>query len=892
MKVGLFGGTEYPAWVRFSSDTLPSRNDWTTTCGIAIKLFNAPTPKIFGEALDNTFDIILQNINVFFVDTAQDFCEFTQASLGGREAFEKWRAAHKRPSEILDQMRTPVASCLGTAYWSCVPFAFGPERYVKYKLAPAKELVSPAEQPSNPTYLAQDLRERLAFEEQRFTFLVQFRTDPATMPLDAATVEWPESQSPYVPIAELVLPPQDVADRGQSDYGENLSWNIWRVNQAHRPQGSVAEARLVVYAASAELRRNTNGIPNGEPAGARPDMEDAPCTDQRIAYAKVHPGIGVARVGDAETEFFLSPETNRLPNRPGDYYRDETGALKREAQRFRLYGYNAAGEVVTELTSDNADITWTVHLANRKADWFQFVTAMDVPETRDLVVARRNPDELNRERLVIDPGPRSITGANVSGGTEHAFDSGEFKGIKVPLGELQTDKAGRLIVLGGHGKSASPSGKDLVNPGDPNWFNNSNDWYDDTSDGPVTAHGSDQRGADPCHRRMVLMAQTELYAPIIGWRTIYDLMTDTAIEAGLMEVPAITSFQKDVLPQLARLSNLQWVNKGFAAKFGFGRPMDFQVNVALLDKLATAPYPDPDRPSANVDPYAELRRTILHSFRPYTMAGNDPRIWPWLYGDTFDLDLLSATSPRTMLQVPSIQLLHLERWVAGRFEGGYDPNDVAPQTLKDVPLAEQPAMLDKAALYFCLADAFHPGCEMTWPMRHSTLYSEPYRIRPATGDLPVPTSGATLSQDQALAPDGPLTQQEAGGISRWMGLPWQGDTAYCRAGYMHDYDPSFPPSGPRGCPTTCLRWPITRSSLTRPNRGMRASLPSTGVRAANRFMDAVRKPGDGPEVVMEEMVKTFGQQGLVAPLPAPKAIRISPTCCLSRPCPPRAKEGP
>jgi anthranilate phosphoribosyltransferase len=46
-----------------------------------------------------------------------------------------------------------------------------------------------------------------------------------------------------------------------------------------------------------------------------------------------------------------------------------------------------------------------------------------------------------------------------------------------------------------------------------------------------------------------------------------------------------------------------------------------------------------------------------------------------------------------------------------------------------VPLGEQPAMLDRAALEFCLADAFHPGCEITWPIRHTTMFMAPFRIR-------------------------------------------------------------------------------------------------------------------------------------------------------------------
>ncbi len=76
LRISLFRGTEYPAWIRFSSDTLPTISDYKTTLGIGIKLFNTPTPKIFGQPGETTFDFILQNFDVFFVDTAKDMCEF------------------------------------------------------------------------------------------------------------------------------------------------------------------------------------------------------------------------------------------------------------------------------------------------------------------------------------------------------------------------------------------------------------------------------------------------------------------------------------------------------------------------------------------------------------------------------------------------------------------------------------------------------------------------------------------------------------------------------------------------------------------------------------------------------------------------------------------------
>ena len=104
--------------------------------------------------------------------------------------------------------------------------------------------------------------------------MVQFRTDPATMPLDQGMVRWSNTASPPVHVADLILPQQDITIRGQSAYGENLSWNIWRVTEDHRPQGSIAEARRVVYAASANLRRNVNGVPTGEPGKTKACVRD------------------------------------------------------------------------------------------------------------------------------------------------------------------------------------------------------------------------------------------------------------------------------------------------------------------------------------------------------------------------------------------------------------------------------------------------------------------------------------------------------------------------------------------------------------------------------------------------------------------------------------------
>lgn len=785
LRVGLFAGTEYPAWVRFSSDTVPANNDFQTTVGVGVKLFGVPGKKIFGQEDDTTFDFILQNHDVFFVDTAKDMCEFTKAGVVDGN-YDPYLEAHPKTAAILDAMAKPVGSVLASPYWSLMAFSLGPDQYVKYKLEPTIEVPPPVNPPADPTYLAADLEQRLKEGEVTFRFLIQLRTDPSTMPLDESTVAWSELASPPIHVADLVLPAQDIRARGQAEYGENLSWNIWRVTAGHTPQGSIALARREVYAASSQLRRDVNGVPVGEPERGKPSGQLIPCVDDVVVKAAIHPGIGVARIGDSPTEFFIGPEvTEPAPEGPG-FYRDSTGALKRQAARFRIYGLNAAGQVVRELTVNNANIKWTAHLVNRKAQWYQFQAALDIPDAVNMSVPRRNPDIpfANRSVLAIDPGPRSIAGASVSGGSEHAFDTGKFKDTVVPLGEIQTDDAGRLLVLGGTGKSASPSGAPVYIPADPNSFNNANDWYDDASDGPVTAEVSIAGRAIPVDPAWVIVAPPNYAPDIVGWRTMHELLVGVYTAAGWMPVPSTVSFTTHILPVLKRLSNLQWVNKGFAAMFGAGGPMNFE-NPAFIEKLAYTM--GPNQP---LDPYKELRQTLLNAFRPQNMAASDPRTWPWIYGDAFGS--FSANSPLNDLALPDLQAYFLKHWVDGSFINDWNPAAVPPRTLDQVPLPQRPAMLDTAAMHFCLADAFHPGCEMTWPVRHSSMYSAPFRIRIRPASDPEPNYGTDLNAQNVQQPNGPLYAQSPGDITRWMAVPWQGDTAFCRSGYDPDYDPYLP----------------------------------------------------------------------------------------------------
>jgi hypothetical protein len=507
-----------------------------------------------------------------------------------------------------------------------------------------------------------------------------------------------------------------------------------------------------------------------------------PQTPGPIVRAAIHPAIGVARVGNSPDAFFCGPQVVEPAPAPPGAYKDPAGALKRQAALFRVYGYDAQGRVVAELTAENAEIEWTVEVANQKASWYEFQIALDIPEAATAAPsALRNAAVGDRASLAITPGPRTVSGRGQSG---PAFDTGTFLGTPVYLGELRTDEAGRLLFLGGHGVSASHDGAPAIT------FANNEGWHDDVSDGPVTAVVKVNGEALPVDAAWVVTAPPNYAPDVVGVRTLYDLLYDVYARAGWTTPPARPSFTHNVWPVLRRLAGLEWVNKGFAAQFGWGGPNAFG-DPALIARLAQQP--------GKVDMWGELRRQVFNAFRIPQPVDMNPLPWPWIYGDAMNVP---ADSPRQFTSLTATQWGWLQKWAAGDFVADWDPARPVPHHLEQVPLEEQPAVLDQAALHFCLADAFHPGCEVTWPVRHATMYTSPFRILRRTG--PEPDYGPVLTSEIALEVDGPLYGQAPGSLSRWMAVPWQTDTASCRGGYEPKYDPYIPTFWPARVPNQVL----------------------------------------------------------------------------------------
>jgi hypothetical protein len=193
---------------------------------------------------------------------------------------------------------------------------------------------------------------------------------------------------------------------------------------------------------------------------------------------EIHPAIGMARVGNSKG-FFMAPGPGVPPPRK---YRDRTGRLLRQAVQFRVFRCTRATDgtlrSATEVTADQAQIEWTVHVANRKGASPEFPPSP--ARVRVEGDRLRNAKHADRAELVIDPGPRTLTGP----GGSAVFDTGSFLGTRIPLGEMRTEADGSLLFLGGFGASGtSPRGVQAP----ITHFANNDNWWDDVSDGPVTA---------------------------------------------------------------------------------------------------------------------------------------------------------------------------------------------------------------------------------------------------------------------------------------------------------------------------------------------------------------------------------------------------------------------
>ena len=253
LKVGLFQQPRtYRAWIRFANATSSSDRDKDVR-GMSIKVRG-----VQGETLTpgvDEQDFILNSHPVMMAPGPREFLELMRSVDAGGWKQARYFLTHPRAARIAFASRQQPSSHLDIAYWSTTPYLFGEGRAVKYIVRPVSH-AHPRRPTPTDTYLHDELRLRLSMEDVALDFFVQFQTDARTMPIEDASVEWSERESPYVRVAEIRIPRQSIDAPGREQTCERTSFNPWHCLAAHRPLGGMNRARRTIYDAMQQFRES------------------------------------------------------------------------------------------------------------------------------------------------------------------------------------------------------------------------------------------------------------------------------------------------------------------------------------------------------------------------------------------------------------------------------------------------------------------------------------------------------------------------------------------------------------------------------------------------------------------------------------------------------------
>jgi hypothetical protein len=286
----------HDALIRFSSASphLGPDSQLGAALGFAIKIFDVEGPKLVDDEPDSTtFDLVMKNSPVFVANTAKHYLFIQEITTNlpkylarGRSGFHELLTDFLTGNGTLEQRdwaweevlafvkaatQTPVRNPLLTTYWTMGALRHG-DYVAKIRVAPAADSARHTIHPEldleqGPDVFGPTLVDELQARAFDFDLQVQLCTDLEAMPVNELTVEWPEKLSPFVTVARVHLPRQDISGLENFERGDALAFNQWRVTSAHRPLGEIMNVRRI-YSTSAKVRRTLNHQAQSEPTSA------------------------------------------------------------------------------------------------------------------------------------------------------------------------------------------------------------------------------------------------------------------------------------------------------------------------------------------------------------------------------------------------------------------------------------------------------------------------------------------------------------------------------------------------------------------------------------------------------------------------------------------------
>jgi len=280
----------YDAVMRFSTTPGDVLDDAVSTPrGVALKVLGVAGARLPGSEGDTTQNYVLGNSPSFQIATASGFLRqlrLLATTTGQAEPVKKGLSVLSRNANAaLAQVGLKSATLttlagqattelLGDSFFSQGALLHG-EHYAKVAIAPvSSELVAlsgrPLDLSGHPDAIRESVQRHFQALPAVWELRVQLATDLDRMPVEDAAAEWPEDESPYLPVARITATPQETwSDELWTAIETGSAFSPWVGLAAHRPLGSVMRARRPAYAAARAYRAEVNAVEIDEPGISR-----------------------------------------------------------------------------------------------------------------------------------------------------------------------------------------------------------------------------------------------------------------------------------------------------------------------------------------------------------------------------------------------------------------------------------------------------------------------------------------------------------------------------------------------------------------------------------------------------------------------------------------------
>lgn len=249
LRHGLFAMPgHYDAIIRFANASKADDREKDIR-GMSIKVIGIKGKSLWGE--NGTQDFILNSHPALFAATPEDFLAFIKAMHADRVWWYFFNPLdlHLDSLLLLYKARKVIANPFLIDYWSTTPYRLGDNESVavKYSIKSCSQHTSQMPASPDEDFLRVTMAEHLHEEAACFNFMVQFQSDPKTMPVEDASVVWDESESEFLKVATITINEQAFNSRQAHFNCENMTFNPWQSLPAHKPLGGINRARKQVY---------------------------------------------------------------------------------------------------------------------------------------------------------------------------------------------------------------------------------------------------------------------------------------------------------------------------------------------------------------------------------------------------------------------------------------------------------------------------------------------------------------------------------------------------------------------------------------------------------------------------------------------------------------------